>query len=194
MRTMYKPHYALVAYVRHPVGEVIEKLRRELHPNLPHLPAHVTILPPRQLELSESLAPEAGENQAIEALNQSCRDVDPFEIALGEVATFVPVTPTVFIRVAHAAYRLRELHDRLNTGALFCSEQWPYMPHLTVVKMADAEQALAAFAVASQCWEQYAGTRRIVIEQLTFVREGANNTWLDLAPVHLGRSVVSGAR
>jgi 2'-5' RNA ligase len=191
---MYKPHYALVAYVRHPVGEVIESLRRELHPDLRHLPAHVTILPPRELDIPENLSAEASEAAAVEALTNLCRDVDSFEIVLGEVATFVPVTPTVFIRVAHGAYRLRELHNRLDTGVLGCREQWPYMPHLTVVKMADETQALSAFEVASQRWGQYLGSRRISIEELTFVREGENSTWVDLAPVHLGRSMVSGAR
>jgi hypothetical protein len=43
---MQNPRYALVAYVRSPVGEFIENLRRELHPDLPHLSAHLTILPP----------------------------------------------------------------------------------------------------------------------------------------------------
>lgn len=189
---MYTPRYALVAYVQHPVGEFIEKLRRDLHPDLPHLPAHITILPPRLLGGGENVPAQSKEARALETLVQLCREVDPFEIVLGEVETFVPVTPTVFIRVAHGAYRLRELHDRLNTGGLFYEEQWPYMPHLTVVKMGDEEQAVVAFQAASKGWSQYTGSRRVSVEQVTFVREGENNTWLDLAPVHLGRSMVSG--
>ena len=93
--------YALVAYVGKPVGDFIASLRRELHPELPHLAAHITILPPRVLKGSET--------SAIESLEQSCREVDPFEVTLGEVETFIPVTPTVFIRVAHAAVRMQEV-------------------------------------------------------------------------------------
>lgn len=180
---MASAHYALVAYVRNPIGEFVENLRRELHPELPHLPTHLTILPPRVLAGSE--------NAALEAMQEICQQAEPFEITLGEVETFIPVTPTVFIRVAHAGYRMRELHDRLNTDVLRAEEQWPYMPHLTVVKMAAEEQALQAYDVARERWNQYAGTRRIAVEELTFVREGANNTWVDLAPVPLGRSMVS---
>jgi 2'-5' RNA ligase len=191
---MHIPRYALVAYVRHPVGEFIEKLRRDLHPDLRHLPAHVTILPPRILADADHDQEQNKEARALETLTQLCREVDPFEIALGEVETFVPVTPTVFIRVAHGAYRLRELHDRLNTGILSCDEQWPYMPHLTVVKMGTEDQAMAAFHTASEGWSQYTGGRRVSVEEVTFVREGENNTWVDLAPVHLGRSMVSGRR
>jgi len=191
---MHNPHYALVAYVRHPVGEFIERLRRELHPELPHLPAHITILPPRILSDLENVSAEVRENRALELLGQMCREVDPFEVVLGDVETFVPITPTDFIRVAHGAYRLRELHDRLNTGMFFCSEQWPYMPHLTVIKMGNEAQAMAAFHTASERWGQYAGSRRIAIEEVTFVREANNNSWVDLAPVHLGRTRVSETR
>ena len=37
---MQNPHYALVAYVRHPVGDFVENVRKELHPELPLTPAH----------------------------------------------------------------------------------------------------------------------------------------------------------
>jgi 2'-5' RNA ligase len=180
---MQNPRYALVAYVRNPVGEFVEQLRQELHPELPHLAAHLTILPPRCLQGTES--------SATEMLAEICSTVEPFEIALGEVETFIPVTPTVFIRVAHAAYKMRELHDRLNTNTLGAQEEWPYMPHLTIVKMAGEPQAENAFRVAQERWAQYSGVRRIRVEELTFVREEQENSWVDLAPVRLGGSLVS---
>jgi 2'-5' RNA ligase len=175
--------YALVAYVRNPVGEFVEQLRQELHPDVPHLAAHVTILPPRLLQGTEL--------SALETLEEICTRVDPFEITLGDVETFVPVTPTVFIRVAHAAYRIQELHDRLNTQALAAQEEWPYMPHLTIVKMTTEEQARGAHVVARDRWAQFQGNRQIHLEELTFVREQDKNRWVDLAGVPLGRSLVS---
>lgn len=183
MRDEMNPRYALVAYVRNPVGEFVERLRQELHPELPHLAAHVTILPPRYLRGTEL--------SALETLEEICGQVSPFEVALGEVETFVPVTPTVFIRVAHAAYRIRELHDRLNTDALSAKEEWPYMPHLTIVKMSAESQAEQAYLIARDRWAEFAGSRRVEIRELTFVREQEANRWIDLAGVPLGRSLVS---
>src|SRR5258708_9521880 len=139
--------YALVAYVRNPVGEFVESLRQEPHPELPHLAAHVTLLPPRFLRSDEPAA--------LETLQHVCKEVEPFEVSLGEVETFIPVTPTVFIRVAHAAYRMRELHDRLNIGSLACQEQWPYMPHLTIVKMCAEDQAQYAYRLAPTRWAEF---------------------------------------
>jgi 2'-5' RNA ligase len=177
---MNSPLYALVAYVRSPIGRFVEDLRRDLHPEIPELPAHVTVLPPRQLPGTEE--------EARLLVQEICRTVKPFEIVLGDVETFAPSTPTVFIRVAHAAYRMRDLHDRLNTGALQYAEPWPYMPHLTVVKLPVEEDAVQAAELARQRWASFGNSRRVLIEELTFVREdGGLHAWLDLASFPLGR-------
>ena len=180
---MQQPRYALVAYVKSPAGEFVENLRRELHPNLPHLAAHLTILPPRPLYGTEG--------SAIEDLERICGQEEPFEVNLGAVETFIPVTPTVFIRVDGAASRMCELHSHLNTGTLTFREEWPYIPHLTIVKMTTEQPARSAFEIARQRWSQYSGSRRILLEKLTFVREESPNFWIDLAPVLLGRRLVS---
>src|SRR5215467_8134985 len=171
--------YALVAYVKNDVGEFVEKLRKELHPELPHLAAHVTLLPPRCLKGTESAA--------LETLEHYCKQVEPFEVSLGEVETFIPVTPTVFIRVAHAAYRMRELHDLLNVGGLKTQEEWPYMPHLTIIKMGAEDQAQHAYRVARSRWAEFEDSRCIEIRDLVFVREVAQNHWVDLAEIPLGQ-------
>jgi 2'-5' RNA ligase len=180
---MQNPRYALVAYVKNPVGEFVENLRRDLHPDLPHLAAHVTILPPRTLKGTESAA--------LQMLEKACAVTEPFEIGLGEVETFLPDTPTVYIRVTQAARRMCELHDQLNAQALACNEEWPYVPHLTIVKMATQLPAKHAFCVACELWSRYSGDRRILLESLTFVREVEPDRWVDLSPVPLGRTLVS---
>ena len=180
---MQSLRYALVAYVRSPVGEFVENLRRKLHPNLPHLAAHITFLPPRLLRGTEAAA--------LQMLAGVCSQAEPFEVTLGDVQSFVPTTPTVYIRVTSGAARLQELHDQLNKQLLAFTEEWPYIPHLTVVKMATEPMAEQALRIARERWQRYAGSRRILLDRLTFVREDAQNCWVDLAPVLLGGSLVS---
>ena len=174
--------YAMVTYVRNPVGEFVEQLRRELHPTMPHLAAHLTILPPRELTGTEAAA--------LEFLEEACGQIVPFSVELGDVETFLPTTPTVFIEVRHAAYRMRELHDRLNAKGLRCEESWPYIPHLTILKTETDEQARAACAVARERWAQFPGKRQVHVEELMFVRENGG-FWQDVAPVPLGRGQLS---
>lgn len=174
--------YSLVAYVKSPLGQFVESLRSELHPALPHLAAHVTVLPPRILQGTEQAATEL--------LEDVCSHADPFQIALGDVENFCPATPTVFIRVARAGYRLRELHDRLNTKVLAAKEEFPYMPHLTIAKFSDERRAQEAYKIAQERWARFEGPRKVEIRELTFVREQEENRWVDLAPVPLGPTLV----
>jgi len=177
------PQYALVAYIKDAVGEFVENLRAELHPAHAHLPAHISILPPRCLHGSEA--------DAISLVERICEESSPFEVSLGDVENFMPKTPTVFIRVAFAAYRLRELHDKLNSGALVYDEQWPYMPHLTIVKVDTLNDAACALEIARSRWAKFSLPRKVMVEELTFVRQGEDkNTWIDIAPVPLGKRLV----
>jgi 2'-5' RNA ligase len=170
--------YAAVAYVRSPVGIFVEQLRRELHPAHTHSDAHLTILPPRPLCGSEK--------QAIEELTEACRSVSPFEVTLGDVETFAPLTPTVFLRVARGAYRMRELRESLNLGTLCFQEPWPYMPHLTIVKADTNEEVSRVLDIARQRWSEYSDIRRVRISKLSFVK-GTGERWVDVAAVQLGK-------
>lgn len=175
--------YALVAYLKNSAGEFVENLRRELHPDLSQFAAHLTILPPRTLQGSES--------SALQILERICGEEEPFHVTLGEVETFIPVTPTVFIRVEDGAARMRTLHQKLDTGVLQFKEEWAYTPHVTITKMNSEQPARSALEIARQGWSEYRGSRRILVEKLTFVREDSLNCWVDLAPVLLGRTLVS---
>jgi 2'-5' RNA ligase len=179
---MVSSRYALVSYVRNPVGEFVEQLRQELHPTTTHMPAHLTILPPRELSGSEAAA--------LEFLEEACSQAVPFDVELGEVESFLPTTPTVFIQVKHAAYRMRELHYQLCGRGLRCEENWPYIPHLTILKTDTDDQARTAFAMARERWAEFAGQRRVHVEELMFVRE-QDGHWQDVAPLALGRQLSS---
>src|SRR6266849_549299 len=179
---MASSRYALVAYIHHPVGQFVENLRRELHPVTVHMPSPPTILPPREL-----CGPERA---ALEFLEEACSRVVPFDVELGEVETFLPTTPTVFIQVKRAAYRIRELHDQLSGKELCCEENWLYIPHLTILKTELDEQARAACVVARERWAQFSGKRQVHVDELMFVRENGG-CWQDVAPLPLGRGQLS---
>src|ERR1700733_5827325 len=126
---MQSLRYALVAYVKSPVGEFVENLRRELHPNLPHLAAHITFLQPRLLHGTASAA--------LQMLAGICSQAEPFEVTLGDMQSFVPTTPTVYIRVTSGASRLQELHDQLKQQTLAFAAEWLHIPLVTSAKLAE---------------------------------------------------------
>lgn len=167
------PQYALVAYVRDELGRFVESLRTELYPEHSHLAAHITVLPPRVICRSEQ--------EAIAELRAALSPEGVFEVSLGGIDSFSPTTPTVFIRVDGEVERFRKLHNLLNQGAFCFEEQWRYEPHLTIVKMPGMDQAHGAYRLATARWAAYAGSRRLRVEELTFVRESRqSNHWVDL--------------
>lgn len=174
--------YALVAYVRQPAGEFVEGLRRELHPVTAHMAAHLTILPPRPLCGTEA--------EALDFLEEACSRLVPFEVELGDVGTFLPVTPTVFIEVKQSETHMRELHDQLSVNCLHATEDWPYVPHLTIAKMDHEAQARDAGRIARERWAEFTGPRTVHVSELMFVRE-LDGVWRDVAPLPLGRSLLS---
>ena len=173
--------YAAIAYIRSPVGIFVEELRRELHPAHTHADAHITMLPPRALHGSE--------RQAMHLIAAVCHETTGFEITLGDVESFVPVTPTVFLRVARGAYRMRELHDRMNHGVLQCVETWPYMPHLTILKADDDTEARKTLKLSRRRWAGYSDTRHVRIKSLTLVK-GSGERWVDVATWPLGDAAI----
>lgn len=168
--------YALVAYVKNALGEFVEELRRELHPEHAHLPTHLTILPPRPLQ--------GKEEDALAMLRKAAAPVAPFEVELGDVESFLPITPTVFIRVRYAGYRMRELHDLLNCDGLQYTEPLPYMPHVTVAKLNSNERAEEVLKTSKERWARFTGSHVVTVNRLTFVC-GSGHTWTDLANIDL---------
>ena len=89
-----------------------------------------------------------------------------------------------------ASYRMRELHDQLNTKALAAQEEWPYMPHLTIVKMSANPRRSRLIELLVSAGAHFEGSRDIQVSELTFVREDEQNCWVDLGGVPLGRQLV----
>ena len=56
--------------------------------------------------------------------------------------------------------------------------------------MSAEQPAKNALEFARERWDRYAGSRRILLEKLIFVREEEQNCWVDVAPVPLGRTLV----
>jgi 2'-5' RNA ligase len=131
---------------------------------------------------------QGSEEDAAAMLREMSAPVAPFRVELGEVESFLPVTPTVFIRVSYAGYRMRELHDLLNRAPLAYTEPLPYMPHVTVAKLDDNEQAAKVLRTSKTRWKNFPGSHSILVERLTFVR-GSNHTWTDLADIPLHATV-----
>lgn len=170
--------FALVSYIPDPLGRFLDQLRRELVPNCtPH--AHVTILPPRSLEV----APE----RAWQLIRERVAKFAPFEIETGEIEVFEN-TSVAYIAVRKGWRELVALHDALAQGELWFPEPYPYHPHITVAQDFAPELLGQIAERARQRWAEYPYPRVFRVDSVTFVQATQDNRWLDLAQCPLAQA------
>jgi 2'-5' RNA ligase len=168
--------FALVMYIPPPLGEFLDRLRRELVPD-DDPRAHVSLLPPRPL---------AGEwRQAWAEVHEALQRRPAFEVELTEIHTF-PITDVIYLEVGAGAGELREIHAAMNSNSLAFKEPFTYHPHVTLAQDISHHDVADLLQLAEQRWREYRGARRFRAERAVFVQNTISDRWLDLAEYRLG--------
>ncbi len=172
--------FALVSYIPDPLGGFLDRLRTDLVCDC-HAKAHVTVLPPRPLFCE---TPEAWSS-----IQQRLREIQPFEIKLGEIEIF-PVTDVIYLSIASGFEQLRELHASLDIGCLEFEEPFHYHPHVTLAQDLTNGQLAPAVKLATDRWHEFRDARTFTVDKLTFVQNTLDNHWKDLNALRLAEAPV----
>lgn len=108
-----------------PYGEVLEAARARYEPAADDQPAHVTILPPIDVD-AEAMA------AVVSHLEDVARRTSPFRLMLRGTGTFRPVSPVVFVAVAEGIAACEQLEAQVRSGDLAVDTRFRYHPHVTV--------------------------------------------------------------
>lgn len=135
-----------------PFGAQLQTWRERLgDPNAKRIVPHITLLPPSEVA-SEAL-PGIEEHLRLVAMHEQ-----PFEIRIRGSATFLPVSPVVFVPLVQGISECERLEAKVRSGPLSRALRFPYHPHVTVAHdlPADAlERAfnlLAGYQAAFRVW------------------------------------------
>lgn len=168
--------FALVSYIPDPLARFLDNLRRELVPSC-FLRAHVTVLPPRPLQVSPAVG--------WDAICNAAKDFKPFDLELGEIDIF-PISDVIFVGVRAGTESLRAMHETLNQDGLEYAEPFPYHPHVTVAQNLQPDQLDEFYEIARRRWKEYREAREFRVERVTFVQNTRRDVWLDLGECGLG--------
>jgi 2'-5' RNA ligase len=175
--------FALVSYLPSPIGEFLDRLRRDLVCDC-RAKAHVTILPPRPLVCSAQAS--------WKELAFRLQEVPSFRVELGEVQVF-PVTQVVYLSVIAGGAELKRLHETLNCGDLAFEEPFEYHPHVTLAQDFDIGDNGCGVAniteLARARWREFPYRREFTVDKLTFVQNTLGNLWTDLNGIPLASGV-----
>ena len=109
-----------------PYGRELQGWRERLgDPNAKRIVPHVTLLPPTSVDASALAAIE-------EHLRRVAAAEVTFEIQLRGSATFLPVSPVVFVPLVQGISECERLESRVRSGPLARGLRFPYHPHVTV--------------------------------------------------------------
>jgi 2'-5' RNA ligase len=121
-----------------PFGSMIDAARLGYEPSVGRMPAHITILPP--FDLDSDVLPGV-----VDHLSVVASECAPFEVELHGTGTFQPVSPVVFIALARGISSCEQVEARVRTGVLSVESRFPYHPHVTLAHDVSDEVLTRAF-------------------------------------------------
>ncbi|MBK7721361.1 MAG: 2'-5' RNA ligase family protein [Austwickia sp.] len=111
-----------------PYATFIQDARRAAgDPEADRIRTHITLLPPTPVV--ETAADKIADHLAAVAARHCC-----FDLEVGEVGTFRPVSPVQFLRVLEGAGQCRQLEADVRSGPLARDLTFPYHPHVTLAQ------------------------------------------------------------
>jgi 2'-5' RNA ligase len=172
--------FALVSYLSGPLADFLDGLRHDFAPDS-RAKAHVTVLPPRPLQLTPR---SATIEQAWKEMRDRLQDFQPFRVELGDVQVF-PLNRVIYLSVQAGGEQLERMHDNLNAGLLEFQEPFRYHPHVTIVQELAPEDVPPAADFARWRWNEFSHPRNFTVERLTFVQNSLEKSWTDLCELDL---------
>jgi 2'-5' RNA ligase len=109
-----------------PWGSELQQYRIGLGDDLArHIPTHVTLLPPHEVEDDQL-------DDVTAHLARAATRTEPFRLHLRGTGTFRPVSPVVFVNVVEGIGGCESLAAAVRSGPLHLQSKFPYHPHVTV--------------------------------------------------------------
>lgn len=164
-----------------PFATEINGLRRALGDgSFDRIPPHITLVPPVNVRVDDVTA-------AMAVLRKACRELEPFDVELGPVATFYPNTPAVILAVKRGGSEsVLRLRDAVFIRPLARSLSWPFVPHVTLSDEVEPERinhclkAMESFGAA------------VEFDRVHLLREEAGRKWIPIADATFGAPSVVG--
>jgi 2'-5' RNA ligase len=108
-----------------PYREELDAARDRYEPAWGEMPAHVTVLPPIDVDVDAMPA-------VLRHLAAVAGSTSAFPVTLRGSGTFRPASPVVFVAVEEGAEAFERLEGRVRSGDMAVESRYPYHPHVTI--------------------------------------------------------------
>lgn len=141
--TLTTRHIGVAIGVPEPYGRQLQDWRERLgDPNATRIVPHITLVPPTEVPAQD--LPKIEEHLLEVAATER-----PFEIRLRGSATFLPVSPVVFVPLSKGIADCERLATAVRFGPIDAQARFPYHPHVTVAHDLPIDALDRAFVAVS---------------------------------------------
>jgi len=145
---------------------------------LDRVPPHLTLVPPVNVR-------EDDVGAALATVRTAAGRSRPIALELGPPATFLPVSPVLYLAVGGGT-ELQRLRDEVFQPPLARSLTWAFVPHVTIADQMDEGRIAAALTALADYRVS------VVFDAVHVLQEGPGRVWTPVADVLLGPEVVIG--
>lgn len=137
------------------------------------IPAHITILPPTDVDGRQRVDLE-------DHLRWVCEGLEPFEVHLRGTGTFRPISPVVFVQLAAGISQCEAIESAVRSGPVQRALDFNYHPHVTVAHHLEDEALDHAFT-SLRAFEA-----RFIANVVRLYEHGADEVWRPVADFDFG--------
>lgn len=124
--------YGIVTFPSKPVQDEVNSYRKRYDPHYALIPPHIT--------LKEAFDATNDELETlVTELKHIANETKPFKINVNKVSTFAPVTNTIYLKV-EPIQELIDLHEKLQSDKFPKSEEYTFVPHITIAQKLKYEE------------------------------------------------------
>jgi 2'-5' RNA ligase len=116
--------YGIAIFPSKKIQDEANSYRKRYDPHYPLIPPHITLKEAFEADDStiDELVPE---------LKRVANEMEPFNIRINKVSSFVPVTNTIYLKV-EPEEDLDKLYEKLHTGKFPQNKNFNFVPHITI--------------------------------------------------------------
>ncbi len=172
---MARRHLAVALLIPGRAATEIDALRRATgDPDIRRIPSHITLVPPVNVRESDL-------DGVLGTLRVAAAHIGPLTLDLGPTATFLPTSPTLYLRVDGDLAGLVGLRDALLVGLFDRPSPYEFVPHVTLRNPAAPD----ALERARDALDAYRAT--VTVDRVTLL-EDTDRVWRPIADAVFGRS------
>ncbi|MFC7394099.1 YjcG family protein [Scopulibacillus cellulosilyticus] len=167
--------YGIAIFPSKKLQDKVNSLRKRYDPRYALIPPHITLKTPFEIDDSKI-------TDLINQIKTVAEESEPIQIRVDKVSSFNPVNNVVYLKI-EPKDQLTALHERLGTCDIEDTEEYSFVPHITIgQELSDEEHNDVLGSLKMQDFNH-----EELVDRFQLLYELDNGVWTVYETFHLGK-------